>query len=159
MLSQSRLVLVSLLSTIALYWGPPITGAWPVVKVVEVTAQASGNEAAQKALTEGLQLYKQGTAESLRKAIAKFEEALKLYQEAGDRGGEAVTLSSIGTVHSDLGEQQKALEYYNQSLSLFRAVGDRGGEAVTLSSIGTVHSDLGEKQKALEYYNQSLPLI
>jgi tetratricopeptide (TPR) repeat protein len=65
----------------------------------------------------------------------------------------------MGTVYSQLGEQQKALEYYSQSLSLKRAVGDRGGEATTLNNMGAIYSELGEQQKALEYYSQSLLLL
>ncbi|MEG4581169.1 tetratricopeptide repeat protein [Microcoleus sp. MON1_C5] len=141
--------------------GVPAVAAPSVIKISQgVSQQGGGNPAAdaQRALTEGDQLYQQGTAESLRKAIAKFEELLKLYRQAGDRAGEATTLHSIGKVYSDLGEKQKALEYYSQSLSVSRAIGDRSGEAVTLTNIGRVYSVLGEKQKALDYYNQSLSL-
>ncbi|WP_293132729.1 tetratricopeptide repeat protein [Microcoleus sp. bin38.metabat.b11b12b14.051] len=48
--------------------------------------------------------------------MAKWEESLKLYREAGDRSSEAVTLNNIGLVYSDLGEKQKSLEYFSQSL-------------------------------------------
>ena len=65
-----------------------------------------------------MQLFKQGTAESLRQAITKLEEALSLYQAVGDKKWEAVTLLGIGRVYSALGEMQKALEYYNQSLPM-----------------------------------------
>jgi CHAT domain-containing protein/Tfp pilus assembly protein PilF len=126
-----------------------------------VSQQGGGNAAtaAEKALREGLQLYQQGTAESKRQAIAKFEETLKQYREAGDNKRQAFSLLALGKIYSDLGEKQKALEYYSQSLPLSRAVGDRTGEAVTLNNIGLVYSDLGENQKALEYYSQSLPLF
>ncbi|MEG5233904.1 tetratricopeptide repeat protein [Microcoleus sp. AT9b-C3] len=126
-----------------------------------VSQQGGGNAvtAAEKALREGLQLYQQGTAESKRQAISKFEETLKQYREAGDNKGQAFSLLALGKIYSDLGEKQKALEYYSQSLPLSRAVGDRRGEAVTLNNIGLVYSDLGENQKALEYYRQSLPLF
>ncbi|MEG4208787.1 tetratricopeptide repeat protein [Microcoleus sp. S13_B4] len=141
--------------------GVPAVAAPSAIKISQGVSQQSGENpaaAAERALTEGEQLYQQGTAESLRKAIAKWEEALKLYREAGDRSGEATTLHNIGAVYSKLGEKQKALEYYSQSLPLTRAVGDRPGEATTLNNIGAVYSDLGEQQKALEYYSQSLPL-
>jgi CHAT domain-containing protein len=75
-----------------------------------------------------------------------------------DPVGEAVTLSNIGNVYLELGEEQKALDYYNQALPLRRAVADRRGEAQTLNNIGTVYLDLKEGQKALDYYNQALPL-
>ncbi|MBD2202383.1 CHAT domain-containing tetratricopeptide repeat protein [Calothrix sp. FACHB-168] len=122
------------------------------------TTQDATRAAAQKAFEEGMALYKQGTAESLRQAREKWQEALILWRKAGDKEWQAITLLSIGRVYSDLGEKQKALEYYNNALSLWRAVGDRSGEATTLNNIGLVYDDLGEKPKALEYYNKALPL-
>ncbi|MBD2126487.1 CHAT domain-containing protein [Microcoleus sp. FACHB-1] len=115
--------------------------------------------AAERAFQEGKQLYKQGTAESLKQAIAKYEEALPLYRAVGDKAREGSTLNNIGLIYDDLGETQKALDFYNQSLPLARAVSDKATEAVILSNIGAVYDALGERQKALEYYNQSLPLF
>ncbi|GAB4180370.1 MAG: hypothetical protein Fur006_14530 [Coleofasciculaceae cyanobacterium] len=114
--------------------------------------------AAERALQEGLQLYQQGTAESLQQAIVKFEEALPLYHAVEDSRSEAAILNNIGQVYSDLGEKRKALDYFNQSLSLSKAVGDKAGEAVVLDNIGQGYNALGEKQKALDYFNQSLSL-
>ncbi|MEG4005181.1 tetratricopeptide repeat protein [Microcoleus sp. Pol1C5] len=142
--------------------GVPAVAAPSVIQISQgVSQQGGGNPAAaaaERALTEGVQMFQQGTAESLRKAIAKLEEALKLYREAGDNSAQAISLLVLGRVYDDLGEKQKSLEYYSQSLPLFRAVGDRGGEATTLNNIGKVYDEVGEKQKALEYYSQSLPL-
>jgi tetratricopeptide (TPR) repeat protein len=127
---------------------------------------AATKENAERLFEEGKTLYQQGSAESLRQAIQKWQEARLLYRAVGDsealrrnRGGEATTLNNIGLVYNALGEKQKALDYYNQALPLRRAVGDRGGQAATLNNIGRVYSDLGEKQKALVFYNQALPLI
>jgi len=61
-----------------------------------VSQQSGGNRAtAEKALTEGVQLYQQGTAQSLRKALAKYEEALNLFREVDDRAQEALTLRKL----------------------------------------------------------------
>jgi tetratricopeptide (TPR) repeat protein len=133
----------------------PAAAAVPVGKVVQ-TAQTNSSDAAEKVF-EGVKKL-EGTADSIRSAIIKFEQALKLYREAGDRDGEASTLNYIGTAYLLLGEYQKALEYYNQWLPLIQAVRDRGQEAGTLTNIGTVYSLLGEKQKALEYYSLALSL-
>ena len=113
---------------------------------------------AEKLTDEGLELLKQGTAESLIAARKKFEAALVLWRKLGDKQWEANILVGIGKVDSDLGENQKALKYYNQALPLYRVVDDKGGEANTLSNIGQVYSDLGEKQEALKFLNQALPL-
>jgi tetratricopeptide (TPR) repeat protein len=135
-------------------WG----GSSSIAQQRAATEQDATRAAAKRAFQEGVQLYKQGTAESLRQAIAKFEEALPLYRAVGDTRKEAVTLNNIGYIYSALGENQKALDYYNQSLPLIRATGGKAGEAVTLNNIGAIYNASGEKQKALEYLNQALPL-
>ncbi|PHJ60815.1 tetratricopeptide TPR_1 repeat-containing protein [Nostoc linckia z18] len=122
------------------------------------TQQDATRAAAERVSQEGMQLYQQGTAESLRQAIGKWQEALKLWQQVDDKRWEAITLLRIARVYNDLGEKQQALKYYNQALPIFRAVGDRRGEATTLNDISNLYSSLGEKQEALKYYNQALPI-
>jgi CHAT domain-containing protein/Tfp pilus assembly protein PilF len=94
----------------------------------------------------------------VQQKLVSLQTKLWIYQAAGDRGGQARTLSNIGNVYFGLGENQKALDFFNQALPIYRAVGDRAGEADTLNNIGIVYDDLGEKQKALDYFNQALPI-
>src|SRR6266436_3166809 len=88
--------------------------------------------AAEKAFEEGEQLRDQGTAESLRKAIERYQEAFQLWHGVGDDKRAAVSLNYIGFAYDSLGEKRKALDFYNQALPLFRVSGDRGGEAMVL---------------------------
>ena len=157
MFDRTQWFLAGMSIALSLQLSQPVATAVPVGKVV-LTAQTNNSDAADRVYEEAEKLYEQRTKEALTSAIAKYEEALKLYREAGDRRKEALTLNNIGAVYSDLGETQKALENYSQSLPLSRAAGDRSMEASTLTNIGKVYSDLGEKQKALENYSQSLPL-
>ena len=120
---------------------------------------AATKENAERVFDEGMKLYQERSAESLRQAIQKWQEALSLYRVLNDKKNEAKTLVWIGFVYNSLGEKQKALDYYNEALPILRAVGDRGGEATTLNNIGAVYDALGEKQKALDYYNQALPIF
>lgn len=120
------------------------------------TLDQSKKDAAGAAFEQAEQLRKEGSAESLKKALEKYDEVLVFWRAFPDRRNEARTLVNIGVVYGDLGEMQKALDYYNQALPLTRAVS--AGEAATLSNIGGVYSDLGEKQKALDCYNQALRL-
>jgi CHAT domain-containing protein/Tfp pilus assembly protein PilF len=133
---------------------------FPIIQLPQFPSQPPNatRAAAERVFQEGKELYQQGTAESLRRAIGKYQEALKLWQQVDDKRSEAATLNSIGLVYSDLGEKQEALKYYNQALPISRAVEDRTGEARTFNNIGLVYSDLGEKQEALKYYNQALPI-
>ncbi|MBV6622713.1 MAG: tetratricopeptide repeat protein [Rivularia sp. (in: Bacteria)] len=130
-----------------------------IVQKLETTQQNNTRAEAEKLKNEGIQLFNQGTTESLTKAREKFQAALVLWERLGDKSWQGATLDGIGRIYDDLGELQKALSYYNQALPLLRAVGNKGMEATTLNNIGRVYSDLGEKQKAFSYYNQALPLF
>ncbi len=124
--------------------------------------QANSNQAiraeAKKLTDEGFDLFKQGTAESSKQALGKWEQALLLWRKAGDKSRQARTLVNIGYVYDIWGDKQQALKLYNQGLTLNREIEDKSGEAVTLNNIGKVYSDLGNKQQALKFYNQGLTL-
>jgi tetratricopeptide (TPR) repeat protein/CHAT domain-containing protein len=154
-----RLPLISLSGITCLLLSSPSFAAIPGQIAVTIAQQPANSDAAEQVLREAWQLYQQGTAESLREAIPKFEQAVILYRQADDKGSEALSLLALGYIYSSLGEKQRALEYYDQALPLFQAVGDRGREASTLNNIGSVYDDLGELQKALEYYDRALPLV
>src|SRR5262245_49109952 len=79
-------------------------------------SQDTNRTIARKVFAEGERLRKQETAESLRKAIEKYDEALRHFRVLADYRGEASTLDSIGITYNLLEEKQKALECYNQAL-------------------------------------------
>lgn len=120
----------------------------------ENTKRARG----QQLLTQGQKLYGQGTAESKREAIAKYQQALKIWQEIGDRNLQANTLIGIGKVYLELGSTKKALDFYNQGLTIQIAQKDLPGQADTLYTIGKIYTGLGEPQKALNSLNQALEI-
>ncbi len=113
---------------------------------------------AERAFAEATIIGGQMTAESLRKAIQKYEEALPLWRSLGDRKQEANTLIVIGFCHSSLGGYQKALDSYSNALTLSQAAGDRSGAALGLYRIGSIHDHLGEPQKALDFYDRALSI-
>jgi CHAT domain-containing protein len=115
--------------------------------------------AAERSYFAGAQLQGERTAESRRKAIERYGEALRLMRAAGDQRGEAMTLTNIGTVYNLLAEQQKALEYLDQALTVWRAIGDRHLEAITLLINARVNYALGEPQKSLESCLLALPVM
>jgi tetratricopeptide (TPR) repeat protein len=121
-------------------------------------AQDQDGAAAQKKFDEGEALRNQGTKESLRLAVKKYEEALLLWRSAGDRNGEAETLFNMGQTYHSLGENQKSLDINNQALAVFRETGDRDNEATTLNLIGSIYYALGDRRMALDSYAQSLAI-
>lgn len=115
--------------------------------------------AAERSYVAAAQLQGERTAESRRKAIERYGEVLRLMRDAGDRRGEAMTLTNIGSIYNLLGEPQKALEHLDQALTVWRVVGDPHLEALTLSMSGGVYYALGESQKALDSYSLALPVM
>lgn len=122
------------------------------------TVQDGVSVEAQALFASGQDLRKKGTGESKRNALENFEQALSLWQKAGNSEGEAETLDQLGALQNKLGENNKAVNLLLQSLHIFQSVGDRRGEAMALSDLGNVENDLGDNQKALTYLNQSLPI-
>lgn len=115
--------------------------------------------AAERPYFAGVQLQDKRTTESRRQALEKYGEALPLMREAGDRRGEAMTLTNIGTNYNGVSEPHKAVEPLDQALTIWRALGDRHLEAVTLSIRSRVYFALGDPHKALEFYNLALPVL
>jgi CHAT domain-containing protein len=122
------------------------------------TPQDTNRVLAERVFLEGDRLRAPAKPESMRLAVMKYQEALKLLESASDPLIEAQALHGIGRIHSVLGEKPKALEYYLKALPLRRTAGDRRGEATTLNSIGAAYIGLEEVQKALAYLKQSLPI-
>ncbi|MEM7793707.1 MAG: CHAT domain-containing protein [Cyanobacteria bacterium P01_C01_bin.118] len=112
---------------------------------------------------EADQLRAEGKEQAIRSnwraALTTFQRALAIYQDIGDRTGEAKTLHNIGVMNKLLGNYSEALDYYAQSLAVKRDIGDRADEAPTLISIGEVHRVSGDYSEALNYYNQGLIII
>lgn len=114
--------------------------------------------AAEKLFAEGQQLVGQATADSLRQAIQKFQEARAVWRQEGDRRGEAEALSAMGGPYAHGGQMGKALESFNEARALWHDVGDQRREAFTLNSIAFLHQFSDQREKALDSFSQALAL-
>lgn len=81
-------------------------------------AQDESRAAAERASAEGERLRAQDTAESLPKAIKKYEEALALWRAVGDRSAEVNTLLNLGLVYRRLSKEKEATGYFEEALAL-----------------------------------------
>jgi CHAT domain-containing protein len=154
-----RLPLISLSGITCLLLNSPSFAAIPGQIAVTIAQQPANSDAAEQVFQEALQLFQQGTAESLQEAIPKFEQAVILYRQADDKGSEAVSLLYIGRVYNLLGEKQKALEYNDRALPLSQAVGDRGGEANTLFNVASLQRSQGNLKEALTLMDSAITIV
>jgi CHAT domain-containing protein len=116
--------------------------------------------AAESAFSEAyVKLRPQRTAEARRKAIEKFQVALRFFQSAGDLHRQAWTLYIVGLLYAESGEFRTATNYASQTLPLFHSVGDSIGEGGSLNLLGGMSDVLGELNRALGYYRQALLLV
>jgi tetratricopeptide (TPR) repeat protein len=114
--------------------------------------------AAENLFAEGRRWLKQGTADSRRQAIQKFQEARAVWRTEGDRRGEAEALFAMGGPYTHVGQMGKALESFNEARAVWHDVGEPRREGVTLNSIAYLYKFLDERQKALDSFNQALSL-
>ena len=129
------------------------------VKIEELratTPQDKSRVDAQKASTDAKSLRNQRTAESLRRAIEKYQEALSLCRASGDRLMEAYSLTEMGLIYTDIGEYQKALDSFIHARAIYKAMGDLRSQAGMLNNIGWTYGALGEYQKAIDFHEQAL---
>ena len=92
-------------------------------------------------------------------AIASYEDAMRLYQQVGDRLGEANVRKAVGDVQQFRKDMDVALGSYEEALTLFRQVGSKLGEANVLRAIGDVQQFRDEREAALGSYEQALTLF
>src|SRR5690348_1976844 len=85
-----------------------------ILALREATQTDKDHVAAQTAFDEGSKLRKQQTATAKRGAIEKFGSAIPMFEAAGDKYREALTLHSIGIACYPLNEVRKALDYFNR---------------------------------------------
>jgi CHAT domain-containing protein len=131
------------------------------VQVEELRPSAAGDAertAAERATWEADHWQAREVADSKRKALASYEQALPLWQAAGDRTSEIHVLNEIAVIHRVLGDTEKGLALFDQALTLARKAGSRRGEAETLNNLGVAHHALGQTPQALEDFKESLRL-
>ncbi|MGB3492266.1 MAG: DUF928 domain-containing protein [Elainellaceae cyanobacterium] len=103
---------------------PALVSGVAMAMANEAIAQAIPDEAQE---AEGDRLFQEGMelrqAEQLEVALEKFEAALRVYEERGDRQGQADTLNQIGNIYLSLNQHEQALEFFQQALTLRQTEG------------------------------------
>jgi tetratricopeptide (TPR) repeat protein len=92
------------------------------------------------------------------KAIARFEEALAIFESLDSPLYAAITQGELGTCYLNLGETNKALQLLESTAEIFRAKGSLSNYQVSLADIGSVYFHCGRFLTAISYYQRALEL-
>jgi CHAT domain-containing protein/tetratricopeptide (TPR) repeat protein len=110
-------------------------------------------EQADKLLAHGKQVISEQGA---RAALPDIEQALKFYEQAKNRAGEAMALGYLGYAYREMGDYPKAIQYLQQSLGRKRRLGDRKEQGKTLVNLGLTYWDQGNYRQAIAHSTEAL---
>ena len=136
---------------------------------------------AERIVSEGGRLYSRGGPQCLRDSIAKYEQALNLWQSLGEKEEMAITLYGLGWSYSDLGSQGMvkfpnprhrlrwnyeareehlaALRYFQQALEQMSKLNNQHGQAITFAGLAWPNLYLGRTDEALKNFSQASELF
>ncbi|HKR14671.1 MAG TPA: CHAT domain-containing tetratricopeptide repeat protein [Pyrinomonadaceae bacterium] len=126
-----------------------------IVALREATATDKQHAAAQRAFDEAQKLRAQPAATAKRDAIAKYEEALPLFQAAGDSYRQTLAVQAVGIAHLQLNEFRAALRRFEEALSLAQKIGDRRLEAPIETFLGGANDLLGEVAQSRQHFERA----
>jgi tetratricopeptide (TPR) repeat protein/transcriptional regulator with XRE-family HTH domain len=87
-----------------------------------------------------------------------YASSLALYQQLGNRLGEASIHQGLGVLGERQGRYADALKHAKQALRIYQAIGDKTSEAVAINNVGWYHALLGDYEQARGFCRQALTL-
>lgn len=103
--------------------------------------------------------YIEGGIGNQQKAFQEFSQALNLYQQVNDKGGEGLARTALGLWHSYREEYNRAFELHQEASEIFRAIGDHHSLAIVLNALGQRYEKQGEFLLAFDRYQEALHLL
>ncbi|MET8154932.1 tetratricopeptide repeat protein [Sphaerisporangium sp. NPDC005289] len=91
-------------------------------------------------------------------ALDRYQDALRVYRELGDRRSVAQTLNSIGSCHTSLGQVEQALTHHRTALRISTELLERQQQARALRGLGDASQKAGSLHNALDFYGRALDL-
>lgn len=91
-------------------------------------------------------------------APPRFQEALQIYRDLGERRGEADMLLQLGWAAMRIGDYDQADKLLNESLPIFEELGESSLVALALGGLGELSIRQGNLERALELLERSLAL-
>jgi tetratricopeptide (TPR) repeat protein len=92
-------------------------------------------------------------------ALQRFQQALQLAQQQGDRPNEARAYEYLAIAQANSGDFNNSLVNYERALALQQALGNRSAEMRILQNVGVFHEQMiRDPAAAREYYQRALQI-
>jgi tetratricopeptide (TPR) repeat protein/transcriptional regulator with XRE-family HTH domain len=91
-------------------------------------------------------------------AIGHLNNSLRLYQQLGNRFGEAKVHQNLAVLAETQGRHADSLGHNEQALHLYQTDGHKAGEAEALNGVGWCHGLLGDYEQAGMFCRRALTL-
>ncbi|CAN1210045.1 hypothetical protein TUMEXPCC7403_07610 [Tumidithrix helvetica PCC 7403] len=124
--------------------------------IAQTQGQTESKNEAKKLYQQGSQLFER---QDYAAALTKYQAALRIYQQIGDRSNTALTLMGVAITHEKIGQYRDALPAYEQALKLVQELGFAAAVPTLTMSIGRVHSALGNHPQAIALYEKLIPSL
>jgi len=95
----------------------------------------------------------------LLKSSKQFEEALKIFDEIGERTEAARAHLFRGYIAGGLGDSEKAAAEISHSVDLYRAMRNKSGEGLALTALGLVQSLNGHEDHAIAMHREAIEIF
>ncbi|MEP6756045.1 MAG: tetratricopeptide repeat protein [Chthonomonadales bacterium] len=110
---------------------------------------------AQAIVTGGTMLWMLG---DFRNAYVRFQNALSIRREIGNKRAIAISLDRLGAVAQRMGAYDDAIHFLEESVSLAREIDDIGAITSGLINLGCAEDENGNAARALEVWDEALAL-
>ncbi len=100
----------------------------------------------------------QSQVERLSESLSAHEKALRLYDESGDKEGQAREWMNIGGVYRQRGDHERARDAYSKALSLAAMEEDRPAQAACMNNLAMLDWDEGRLRDAETRLKESVKL-
>ncbi len=115
-------------------------------------------------LSDGVSIYGQAfqidvnaqSKQDLEKALNKYEQSLKIFEENGSIEWQSKALTGMGWVIQFFGDNVRAQNLYYKRLKLAKKVGDETSISQALYALGMLNKDLANYPKGIDFLDQAL---
>jgi CHAT domain-containing protein/tetratricopeptide (TPR) repeat protein len=107
---------------------------------------------------EAEKIFAQPSDNSLKLAVQKYDEAIRLWRAIGEHQREASVLVDLGVTYLSAAEPQEALRLFNRALLLTRSERDREGEAFVVGRIGVAYYRMEKVERSQVYAKRAQQL-